>query len=72
MRNRRNLSGIFYRYKFPEDEKFGCYCFEELPVEEQQRIMSEYDKEQVTGLALRLAEVLFEIGENLDLERRGE
>jgi len=66
MKTKRNLSGIYYRYDNPETGTENR-CFEDLPSEEQDRILASEDVEFAKRLAKRLAEVLNEIGNEFNL-----
>ena len=61
MKIKRNLSGIYYRYKGDN------VCFEDLPEEEQDRILNSHDGEFAKRLARILADRLYELGESFDI-----
>jgi hypothetical protein len=63
----RNLSGMYFRFKPPEATKFENWCFEDLPVPEQERILKEASPVFAQGIALRLAETLKEIGDKFEI-----
>lgn len=60
---------MFFRYKNPETDKFENVCFEDLPVSEQKEILNKAKPEFVQGIALRLAEVLKEVGDAFDIAK---
>lgn len=63
----RNLSGMFFRFKPPEADKFENWCFEDLPVQEQERILKEASPVFAQGITLRLAECLKEVGDKFEI-----
>ena len=67
MKKKRSLSGIFFRFKNPETNKMENYCFEDLPENEQDRIMKDRSAEWLRGLAKRLAETLVEVADFCDI-----
>jgi len=66
MKEKRNLSGIYFRSK-NEEGKWDNIVFEDLSKEEQDKILDNYTKEQVSSLAKILANTLNTIGEQFDL-----
>jgi len=67
MKERRNLSGIYFRSQNPETGKWENVVFEDLSEEEQDKFMEGRDKEWVMSLAKQLANTINEIGNQLDL-----
>ena len=67
MQNRRNLSGIYFFYKFDEDDSREPTCFEDCPIEKQDEILDMLDPEAVKSLAKQLASTLREIGDYFTL-----
>lgn len=63
MKTKRNLSGIYCRYKNLETGKFDNVCFEDLPEDEQDKFMKNRNEEFLKNLSKRLADVLNEVGE---------
>jgi hypothetical protein len=59
----RNLSGVFIKTENKEPT-----CFEELTKEEQLILLDQWDKNQVTQLTIILANIIKEIGEQLDVK----
>lgn len=66
MKEKRNLSGIYYRFQ-EEDGSLGNRCFEDLPEEKQLEIMMSYSKERLISLVQKLSETLNDIGEQLNI-----
>ena len=69
---KRNLSGIYFRYKTPEREdskndKFENRCFEDLPEEDQDKMMEGRSEEWLKSLAKQLANTLRKIGDEFDI-----
>jgi hypothetical protein len=67
MKTKRNLSGMFFRYKAPEAEKFDNVCFEDLPESEQDRILNMANPEFMKGIVKILANTLNEMSEKFDI-----
>jgi hypothetical protein len=61
----RNLSGIYFRSKV--DGNWTNVCFEDLPSEEQDEIISSYTDEQKKQLIKLLADTIKNIGDDLDI-----
>lgn len=61
----RNLDGVFFRVV--RDGKHTNCCFSDLTESEQDRIMEEYDAEQLRRLCRCLCNSLRQIGDILDL-----
>jgi hypothetical protein len=66
-KERRNLSGIFFRQKNLETNKYENVCFEELRPEEQDRVMSGREPGWLMSLSKKLGETLKEIGDLCDV-----
>ena len=64
---RRDLSGIYFFDKFPNEEKRLPTCFEDCTVEKQEEILNSKDLEWVKSLALLLSKKLKEIGKQFDI-----
>ena len=64
---RRDLSGIYFLDKFPNEEKRLPTCFEDCTVEKQEEILNSKDLEWVKSLALLLSRKLKEIGKQFDI-----
>ena len=63
---RRNLSGIYFFDKFPNEEKEPT-CFEDCTVEKQEEILNSKDLEWIKALALLLSRKLKEVGKQFDI-----
>jgi hypothetical protein len=57
----RKLSGIFLRYQG------NNWCFEDLPIEEQNRFMDKLDIKALKNLSLRLADTINEVAEEYNI-----
>ena len=64
---RRDLSGIYFFDKFPNEEKRLPTCFEDCTVEKQEEILNSKDLEWVKSLALLLSRKLKEVGKQFDI-----
>ena len=67
MKEKRNLSGIYFRIRNKETGKFDNIVFEDLSEEEQNRFMEERDKEWLKSLAKQLANTINKISEQFDI-----
>jgi hypothetical protein len=65
--NRRNLSGVYIFHKFEDDEKRQPTCFEDCPVEVQDRWLESLGPEAVKNLAKILGRRLRQVGDQFDL-----
>jgi len=63
MKEKRSLSGVFFRFKNPKTNKFENRCFEDLPLKEQDRVMENQNIEWLKSLSKRLALVLRDLGD---------
>ena len=66
---RRNLSGIYYFDKFDNEEKRQPTCFEDCQESTQDKIMENMSPNELIALAKKLADVIKDIGNQLDLTR---
>ena len=64
---RRNLSGIYFFDKFPNEEERQPTCFEDCTIEKQKEILNSKDLEWVKSLALLLSSTLKELGKQFDI-----
>lgn len=67
MKERRNLSGIYFRSKNVLTEKYDNVVFEDLTEEEQDKMMEGRGEEWLKSLAKQLANTLNNIGEQFDI-----
>ena len=66
---RRDLSGIYFRYRNPETSRFENRTFEDLPLSAQDFVMSDRDAEWLRSLAKQLAKTLREVGDLCDVSK---
>ncbi|HPC10141.1 MAG TPA: hypothetical protein PLN85_03620 [archaeon] len=64
---KRNLSGIYIFEKFEDEESREPTCIEDCTEKTQDRYLNSLEKEALINLAKRLANVLKEIGDELDI-----
>ncbi len=64
---RRNLSGVYLFHKFEDEDNREPTCFEDCPVEEQDRWLEDLGEQAIIGLAKHLASTLREIGDKFNL-----
>jgi len=69
MKEKRNLSGFYFRYKNPETNKWENWCFEDLPEETQDEYLKDRDEIWLRYFVKELSKVINEIGEAFDLVR---
>ncbi len=67
MKQKRSLSGIYFRYQNPESGKWENWCFEDLSEEKQDEYLASKNHEWTQSLAKQLANTLNKIGDQLDL-----
>lgn len=67
MKQKRGLSGIYFRSKNEETGKYENVVFEDLSEEEQDRVMGDRPDEWVKSLAKQLANTLNRIGDEFDI-----
>ena len=72
MKEKRNLSGIYFRSKNEETGKYDNVVFEDLSEEEQNRVMDGRGEEWLKSLAKQLGNTLNDIGEQLDIAIKNE
>lgn len=66
MKVKRNLSGIYFRCK-EEDGSMGNRVFEDLPEEEQDKVLHSKSEEYYRSMIKQLSATINEIGNQLDL-----
>lgn len=64
----RNLDGCYFRIR--RGEKYENLCFSDLTSDEQEAVLKDKSSEFIVGLALHLAKIIRQIGDEFDL--RGE
>ena len=67
MKTKRNLSGIYFRSKNEETNRFDNIVFEDLSESEQDKVMNDRPIEWVKSLATQLAKTINEIGDKFDI-----
>jgi len=70
MKERRELSGIFFRTLNEETKKYENVVFEDLSEAEQDRVMSGRTEKWLKSLAKQLANTLNKIGDYFDIESK--
>jgi hypothetical protein len=67
MKERRNLSGIYFRSKDEVTGKYDNVVFEDLTEDEQDRMMEGRGEEWLKSLVKQLSNTLNNIGEQFDI-----
>ena len=67
IKTKRNLSGIYLSFKNPETDKIENRVFEDLPSEEQDKIMKDRDIKWLKGLAKQLANTINDVADKFDI-----
>lgn len=67
MKIKRSLSGIYFRYKNPETNKFENWCFEDLPESEQYKILASKGDEWLRSMVTALSKTINQISEQFDI-----
>lgn len=68
----RQLSGAYFRFKNPNTGKFENRCFEDLPEDEQDKQLNTRGEEWLKNMVKLLSKTLNNIGEQFMIKRRGE
>lgn len=66
-KEKRNISGIYFRFQNPETKKWENWVFEDLPEEEQNNILSIKSPEFIAGLCKALADTINRLAEQFDI-----
>lgn len=72
MRKPRNLSGVFFRFKNPETDRFENWCYEDLPEEDRKAKLGDRDPEWVASLLNMMADTIVRLGDQFDIGRGDE
>jgi hypothetical protein len=67
MKIKRNLSGIYFRYKNPNTDSFENWCFEDLSDDEQTELIKDKNIEWTRSLVKRMADTINRLGEQFDI-----
>jgi len=67
MKEKRNLSGIYFRFKNPKTNKWENRTFEDLPEDKQDEYMANHNTDWTKSLAKQLANALNDIGNQFNL-----
>jgi len=67
MKEKRNLSGIYFRYFDPEQDKWDNRVFEDLSEDEQNKYLDDRGIEWIKSLAKKLADTINKLGDQFDL-----
>jgi hypothetical protein len=72
-KTKRSISGIYFRYQNPDNQRWENWCFEDLPESKQKEILdTKTDSEWIKGLAISLANTLNRITEQFDITAENE
>lgn len=67
-KTKRSISGIYFRYQNPDNNRWENWCFEDLPEEKQREILNtKADPDWLKSLAISLANTLNRISEQFDI-----
>lgn len=67
MKEKRDVSGIYFRFQNPKSEKWENWVFEDLPELKQDEILTKANKVFVENLCKMLANKINEICERFDI-----
>lgn len=67
MKAKRNLSGIYFRIKDEESERWGPLVFEDLTEEQQDELLKGRTGEWLSSLVKKLANTINRIGDQFDI-----
>ena len=65
MKNKHDLSGIYFRFK--NGSKWENWCFEDLPEPEQDVILEKKEREWLISMVKRLADTLHDLGDQFGI-----
>lgn len=68
---RRSLSRVFFLYKFPGEKMQFPTCLEDLPPEEQKKVLSTMSRQYLENYCMMVADALRSIGDDLDIYTEG-
>ena len=65
---KRSVSGIYFIYQNPDNQKWENWCFEDLPEEKQREILNSKENiDWLKGLVMSLSNTLNSICEQFDI-----
>lgn len=64
---KRNLSGIYFRSKNEQTGVVENVCFEDLPDNEKDLVLTNFSHDQLRSLVKMLSRTIREIGDELDI-----
>lgn len=67
MKEKRSLSGIYFRYQNPQNERWENWVFEDLPEEKQDEILAQKGEEFARNLCKSLANTINTLGKQFDI-----
>lgn len=67
MKTKRSLSGIYFRYQNPDTGKYENWCFEDLPENEQEKILASRGDEWLRSMVIALSKTINQISEQFDI-----
>ena len=67
MKERIELSGVYFRVQNPETKKWESVCFEDLELSQQEEVIKDKSKEFLQNLAIKMASTLWQLGDALEL-----
>lgn len=70
MKEKRNLSGIYFRRQNAETKRWENLCFEDLPEAEQDVVLNDFTIDELKRTCKALATTLNNIGNELDISRQ--
>jgi len=68
MKERIELSGVYFRVQNPETKKWESVCFEDLELSQQEEVIKDKSKEFLQNLAIKMASTLWQLGNALELK----
>jgi len=72
MKERIELSGVYFRVQNPETKKWESVCFEDLELNQQQEVIKNKSKEFLQNLAIKMASTLWQLGNALEWNKDSE
>jgi hypothetical protein len=72
MKERIELSGVYFRVQNPETKKWESVCFEDLELNQQKKVIKNKSKKFLQNLAIKMASTLWQLGDALELYKDSE
>lgn len=72
IKTKRSLSGAYFRYNNPANNRWENWCFEDLPENNQKAIMDNKSIEWLRSMCILLANTINRVSEQFDITSESE